>query len=331
MISQPGPRSAAEGREPPDIPVTVIGGYLGSGKTTLVNHLLRAGTERVAVLVNDFGDVDIDTSLIEHDDGETITLANGCICCSLVDGLAAALATVTALDPRPERLVIEASGVADPATVAAYGHGPGLVLDAVVVLVDAETIRRRATDRYVGDTVRGQLPSADIVVVNKVDLVDRAEVDAVVALVEERVRGALVVEAIEARVDPAVLFGRVARRGDAGPATAMGGDRPPIHDRADEVYQAWTWTAGDRSPIDRVVVEAVMAELPEAVVRAKGVLWLAGDGEAEARPHVLQRVGSRWTLRPARSAVGDGEEGSRLVLIGIRGAVDDQWLARRLA
>jgi G3E family GTPase len=332
MTSSPPSSEAVEPdgvAERSDIPVTVIGGYLGSGKTTLVNHLLRTGDERVAVLVNDFGDVDIDGGLIERDDGDTIALANGCICCSLVDGFAAALDTIRALDPRPERLVIEASGVADPANVAAYGHGPGLSLDAVIVLVDAETIRQRAVDRYVADTVLGQLSSADVVVVNKIDLVDRAEADEVVAWLADRVDRALIVEATDARVDPAVLFGRLRATGGRRP----GGDPgAPIHDRVDDLYQAWSWQAGGGRVLDREVIDRLMADLPDEVVRAKGIVWLpGGDGP---RRHVLQRVGRRWTLRRARpgagSATGPADDPSRLVLIGHRGAVPDRWLADRL-
>ncbi|MEL7156360.1 MAG: GTP-binding protein, partial [Actinomycetota bacterium] len=157
------------------IPVTVIGGYLGSGKTTLVNHLLRGADERIAVLVNDFGSVNIDADLIESQDGETLRLANGCICCSLAEGFAAALDTVLELDPRPDRLVLEASGVADPAAVAAYGHGPGLLLDAVVVVVDGETVRAQAADGYLAQTIDGQLRAADVLVANKLDLVPEEE------------------------------------------------------------------------------------------------------------------------------------------------------------
>jgi len=308
---------------PVDIPVSVIGGYLGSGKTTLVNQLLAAGTERIAVLVNDFGEVDIDAALIEQADGDTIALANGCICCSLVDGLAAALDTITNLDPAPDRLVIEASGVADPASVAAYGHGPGFTLDAVVVLVDVETVRQRAVDRYVGDTVTSQLRSADIVVVNKVDLVGEAEVAEVMAWLDDRVDRALVVAAERAEVDPAVLFGRV--DGDRA-VDSSGPGEPKGHASADDVFQNWTWVGA--GSLARATVEELMKDLPDDIVRAKGILRL--DDEPD-RPHVLQRVGQRWTLRPVPAAApAASSSGSRLVLIGRTGALDDDWLDARL-
>ena len=305
-----------EGNE--DIAVTVIGGYLGAGKTTLVNHILRTASERIAVLVNDFGDVNIDADLIESEDGDTISLANGCICCSLVDGFAAALQTVRELDPAPTRLVIEASGVADPATVAAYGHGPGLSLDAVVVVVDAETVQEKAGDRYVGDTIRAQLEAADILVLNKTDLVDADDADRTAWWVAERAPEALLIRVTDAEVDPEILFGRFP---DGRPSVPSPGE--PSQTPAEAIYEAWRWSGTGR--LAQSDVEALMGALPDEVIRAKGLLALA---EREDRVMVLQRVGRRWSLRAGPASSGDDR--SELVLIGFRGAIDDGWLAQYL-
>jgi G3E family GTPase len=307
----------------PDIDVTVIGGYLGAGKTTLVNHILRTADERIAVLVNDFGDINIDEALIESDDGDTISLANGCICCSLVDGFAAALTTVRELEPLPQRLVIEASGVADPGTVAAYGHGPGLRLDAVVVVVDAETVQARSTDKYVGDTVQAQIRAADILVLNKVDLVDAGQLAGTAAWLTELAPDAVMVEADQAQVGPELLFGAIPdrsvadRRAEPDPADG----RP---NEADRLFESWTWQGPH--PIPRAAIDRLMDDLPDSVVRAKGVVQLDDDTE---RPMVLQRVGGRWSLRKA-SAELRHRGGSELVFIGLSGALDQAWIEDRL-
>jgi len=311
-----------------DISVTVIGGYLGAGKTTLVNHILRTADERIAVLVNDFGDINIDEDLIASQDGDTVSLANGCICCSLVDGFSSALETITALDPLPERLVIESSGVADPATVAAYGHGPGLTLDATLVVVDAETIRAKSKDVYVGDTVLGQLRSGDILVLNKTDLVGAEDVSATSGWLQELSPTSLLVETAQGQVDPAVLFGvvepqQVAPRDHAGRGDHAHGDHAhgdhgrgdhahADHAHAESLFESWTWTRVE--PVERSAVESLMEALPDSVVRVKGVLYLTEDPD---QAMVLQRVGKRWTLRRFGA---EAKPGSRLVLIGFHGA-----------
>jgi G3E family GTPase len=160
------------------LPVTVIGGYLGAGKTTLVNHLLRhANGRRIAIAVNEFGALPIDDDLIVGASGNVLTLAGGCICCTFGSDLVAGLMEIAQRANEIDHIVIEASGVALPGAIAqSLCLVPGLSLDAIVVVVDAETVRARAADPYIGDTIVRQLVDADLVVVNKCDLVGEADV-----------------------------------------------------------------------------------------------------------------------------------------------------------
>lgn len=285
--------------------VTVIGGYLGSGKTTLVNHLLRKADEPIAVLVNDFGDINIDLDLIASQTGDKIELSNGCICCSMVDGFSNALDQITAMDPRPARLVIETSGVADPSTVAAYGHGPGLALDAVIVMADAETIRTAANDRYVDQTIRSQLKAGEVVVLNKVDLVDEAQLAATVEWLESEWPDTFVLTATNAQIAPQVLFGR--------PSIREHSPDPSSHHHPERTYS--TRTVERDEPESRQWVEQLMNELPQdRTVRCKGLVFLDEDGGRTERPFILQRVGRRWTLRRSQDP-WPGPAKTQLVII----------------
>lgn len=266
----------------PPIRVTIIGGYLGAGKTTLLNHLLRSADERVAVLVNDFGDINIDALLIESQDGDTISLANGCICCSMVDGFGAALDTVRSAEPRPDRLVIEASGVADPGQIAAYGQGPGLELDGVVTVVDAETIRRQARDEYIADVIEQQLVAADLIILNKMDLVDAAARDDLVAWIGEQ-SSALVVQAGHGVVPLEVLLG-IEPRDHTSFTTQAASAR----------FTSWTESSAD--PLDRDELERRLGALSPNIARVKGVVRLA---DSPTTASIVQVVGPRVSISDA--------------------------------
>src|SRR5260221_14593424 len=120
---------------------------------------------KLAVLVNDFGSRNIGAALIDSRDGQTISLTNGCVCCTIGDNLGLALHDLAERPEGPDGIVIEASGVADPGKIAHYATShPRLALDSIVVVADAETVQERSHDRYVGDLGRLQLAAADVIV-----------------------------------------------------------------------------------------------------------------------------------------------------------------------
>ncbi len=159
------------------LPVMLVGGWLGAGKTTWINRLLReAGGRRLAVLVNDFGSVNIDAEWLAAEgsmaEAGIVPLTGGCLCCSFGDDLPGTLRRLACREPRPDLAVVELSGVARPSAVrGSLVLAPGTQATGTWVLADAAAIRRQASDPYVGDTVREQLAAADRLLINKADRV----------------------------------------------------------------------------------------------------------------------------------------------------------------
>lgn len=299
------------------LPFTVIGGYLGAGKTTLLNQMLRnSDGRRLALLINDFGRINLDVELIESQDDSAINLANGCICCSLAGGFVVALNAVQERRPRPDHVIIEASGVSDPAKIARYGQTPGFSLDGVIVLADAETVRARADDKYVGRTVLQQLTSADLIVVNKVDLVTAEQKQGVVDWLAQIAPESRLLQTQYGAVPIELLLGLDTAR--TLPVEAEAGGHDHHHD-AD--YATWSYTS-DR-PLARARFERFAAGLPEAVIRAKGILYLE---DAPEQRMIFQLVGRHWTLTPG-DAWGPVKPETRLVLIGVRDQFDPAVVA----
>lgn len=293
------------------LPVTVVGGYLGAGKTTLVNAMLRqAGGRRLAIMVNEFGALPIDGSLVEAADDRIVSLAGGCVCCSYGEDMVSSLAMLAALDPRPDHVLLEASGVALPGAIAGtVGLLSDFALDGTVVLADAETVQRRAGDRYVGSTVRQQLAQADLILLNKCDLA--ADPDAAEAWLGEAAPGARIVRTEQADVPIDAVLGTQTEG-----STLRADGRFRDHTRG--------YVAAELDPpagADPEALARLLADPAHRLLRAKGFVRRP-DGVMAA----LQVVGSRWTVSDAPAGALPG-----LVCIGLKGQADIEAVARAVA
>jgi len=290
------------------IPLTVIGGYLGAGKTTLVNRLLaEPGGRRLGVIVNDFGALAVDAGLLAAAAGEdgVVSLPNGCVCCTVGAGLHEALSALSSRAEPPDHVLIEVSGVADPATAAAWGTVPPFLPAGVIVLAAADTIRRQARDRYVGPEVVRQLAGADLLLVTKSDLVGAGEIDGVHRWLEGIAPDVPRVEAVAGDVPADVVLGV----GPSGMTPPAPGERPAGHS---DRYRTWTWASD--SPVSIDALHRVLDDMGE-VLRVKGVVRL-DDG----RTMLVQVVGRRRDITPAPLGLGPGFDSghvSELVAIAL--------------
>src|SRR5579871_3395008 len=211
------------------VPILLVAGFLGAGKTTVVNHLLaHAQGRRIAAVVNDFGAINIDAELIAGSSDGVVSLANGCICCSLEGDLLRTLAALLRRDPQPELIVIETSGIADPADIVRNLMDPVIFreapLETVVCVVDATLPVAKLDDAL----LKSQLRAADVVALSKVDLVDETERDKLRDAVRAIRPAAVVVDAVNGDVPTALLF---PADPDHVPAPREAGPRRPSEDR----------------------------------------------------------------------------------------------------
>ncbi|MDI1265392.1 MAG: GTP-binding protein [bacterium] len=289
------------------VPILLVTGFLGAGKTTVVNHLLaHAEGRRIAAVVNDFGAINIDAELIAGASDGVVSLANGCICCSLEGDLLRTLASLLRRDPRPEFIVIETSGIADPADIVRNLMDPMIwreaPLETVLCVVDATTTLGKLDDAL----VRSQLRMADVVALSKTDLATPADGAALRDAVRAIRPAAVIVDAPNGDVPVALLFpadiDRVSR--DPGPP------RP----KADR-FETLSWSS--ERPVSLPRLQQAIGRLMPKLARAKGLFETTAQ---PGRTTVFQLAGGRATL-VAGDPLAPGVARTRLVFIAELGVL----------
>lgn len=291
------------------LPIVLIAGYLGSGKTTLLNRLLAtAQGRRFAILVNDFGAINVDAALVEGAVDGVVALQNGCICCSLEGGLHAAIVRVLRSDSRPEAILIEASGVSNAGELVRILHDEAMrdfaSLELVVTTFDCDYWQGCSEKER--ELIQSQLQHADMVLLTKADLVSSDQRDAVLALMQTAAPGTLVIDTTATQISMDFLLGGHVRGGERRAFAHV--PVPPAHD----VFRSWQVV--EAAPFTQSNFQALLNGLPADTVRGKGHVHLE---EFPDTRFVFQMVGKRASVIPT----GDWERKppqTELVFIALR-------------
>jgi G3E family GTPase len=289
---------------PPRIPLTVIGGFLGAGKTSLLVHWLQQTQgQRIAVLVNDFGAINIDAELLSESNSDTIALSNGCVCCQIGGDLSQALLQVLDMPQPFDAIVIEASGVSDPWPIAQIALADKrLSLHGVLVVVDAAAVRTHAADPLLHDSLLRQLRAADLLVLNKTDLCSADEIRACTTWLHDTVGPVPCLQSQHGQLPLALL------QTDWEPASAAASAAEPAHACTDQCAHdhghghaadhANLFTSDSRSPAQvfhTAWLREQLQQTPACVMRLKGWVRTHEHGWSE-----IQFAGRHASVQRAR-------------------------------
>jgi G3E family GTPase len=261
-------------------PITLVTGPLGSGKTTLLRHILATHPAKIAIVMNEFGEIAIDTKVIEGKNVRIAELGGGCVCCSLLGEFEAAVIEIIK-KVAPEIIVVETTGLAEPEALVFNIQEalPQCRLDGVVSVIDADMLVRFPE---LGHTTRLQIEGADILLLNKIDLVESAQIDGLVAKLRGINSTAAIVRTKGCRIDPELLFG-------------IGREKKierPKHQHQPE-FDSFTFTS-DKTFV-RDCFERFAETLPASVVRAKGFVRFSQGAQ------LFNFVAGRWDLEQFES------------------------------
>lgn len=338
------------------IPVTVITGFLGAGKTTLVRHLLQNPQgKRLAVIVNEFGDVGVDGEILRScalpdcPEENIVELANGCICCTVADDFIPTIEALMALVPRPDHILIETSGLALPKPLLKAFDWPDIrsriTVDGVIAVADAEAVAagrfapdlarlqaQRAADDSIdhetplSEVFEDQIACADLVLLTKSDLAGADGVAAARAVIAaESPRPLPVIEVMEGVIDPRVILGLGAAAEDDIAA------RPSHHDAEEE---------HDHEDFDSVVIDIAeqtdpqaLAARIEALANDRQILRVKGYAAVAGKPMrlLVQAVGARVRVQYDRPWGADEARQGRLVVIAEHDDIDADAIRLALA
>ena len=287
----------------PRTPITLIAGPLGSGKTTLLRQILATHPAKIAIVMNEFGEIAIDTKVIEGKNVRIAELGGGCVCCSLLGEFEAAVNEIIE-KVEPETIVVETTGLAEPEALVFNIQEalPQCRLDGVVSVIDADMLVRFPE---LGHTTRLQIEGADILLLNKIDLIERAQIEPLKTKLREINPTAAIIRTERCQIDPELLFG-------------IGREKKITRPKHQHQLEFVSFAFSSDKAFSRDCFECFADSLPASVIRAKGFVRFSDSTQ------LFNFVAGRWDLEPFEAGR------TELVFIGRKIDVEKERILRAL-